>query len=219
MWFSGSDGSTYQTGYALSLNGVNWVAHPDNPVLPVGSNGSWDEQEANAPAVIKDGGLYKMWYTGCDALYEECSVGFAASLNEHDWVKHPGNPVLMGAPGEWDEGFIGWPAVLKNGDMFEMWYSSNGKIGRATSSNGVFWTKDANNPVLSGGWGGKAVWQPAVLLEDGTYKMWYRQGPAADSSIGYAESADGIHWTPSLRHTVLVPCEMCLLYLPIVMTR
>jgi predicted GH43/DUF377 family glycosyl hydrolase len=217
MWFSGSDGTVYQTGYATSTNGIVWSVHPDNPVLRVGGSGSWDEQEVDAPAVIKGGAVYRMWYTGCDAFYEECSIGLAASLNGTQWLKHPGNPVLTGTAGEWDVGFIGLPAVVKNGDTYEMWYSSNGKIGRATSPNGIYWTKDANNPVLSAGQFGTAVWQPTVVLEGGVYKMWYRQGPVADTSIGYAESSDGVHWTLSPRGTVLVPCEQYEMYLPIIM--
>ena len=86
-----------------------------------------------------------------------------------------------------------------------MWYWSGWQIGRATSSDGILWTKDASNPVLSEGQSGKAVAQPNVLLEGGTYKMWFRQGPADDSSIGYAESPDGVHWTLSPYNPVLTP--------------
>jgi predicted GH43/DUF377 family glycosyl hydrolase len=219
MWYSGSDGGVYQTGYATSPDGIAWSVYAGNPVLRVGGGGSWDEQEADAPAVIKDGAIYKMWFVGCDAFYTTCSIGRAASANGQDWVKNPGNPVLSGTPGEWDEGIIAWPSIIKNGDTYEMWYTANGKIGRATSSDGTYWTKDANNPVLSQGQFGTSVWQPTVLLEGGVYKMWYRQGPATDTTIGYAESSDGIHWTLSPRGSVLVPCEQYELYLPVVMSR
>ena len=158
-----------------------------------------------------------MWYTGCDLGYESCGIGYATSFNGTDWVKHPGNPVLSGTPGEWDEGIIAWPAVIKNGGMYEMWYWSGWKIGHAMSSDGILWTKDANNPVLSAGQFGTAVAQPTVLLQGGVYKMWYRQGPAAHSSIGYATSSDGSHWTLWPRGWVLIPCEECLVYLPVVM--
>lgn len=219
MWFSGSDGGVWQTGYATSPDGVSWSTYAGNPVLAVGGGGSWDAQEADAPAVIKDGSVYKMWYTGCDAFYNACSIGYATSSNGTDWVKHAGNPVLAGTPGEWDEGKITFPAVIKNGDLYEMWYWSGGKIGRATSSNGTLWTKDANNPVLSQGQFGTDVRQPSVLLEGGVYRMWYRQGPNEDSSIGYAESSDGVQWTLWPRGAVLVPCEQYEVYLPVIMKR
>jgi predicted GH43/DUF377 family glycosyl hydrolase len=216
MWYSASDGGVWQTGYATSPDGIEWSIHGDNPVLEVGSPGSWDDKEATAPAVIKDGAVYRMWYGGCDLGYESCGIGFAVSLNGSQWVKHPGNPVLTVTPGEWEGGFA-WPAVIKNGDTYEMWYSSNGKIGRATSPDGIYWTKDANNPVLGHGQFGTAVWQPSVLLEGGVYKMWYRQGTGDDTSIGYAESSDGSHWTLWPRGWVLIPCDQYEVYLPVIM--
>jgi hypothetical protein len=219
MWFSGNDGGIWQTGYATSPDGIAWSIYGGNPVLGAGPPGSWDEQEANGPSVIKDGSVYKMWYHGADAGYNATGIGYATSSNGRDWVKHPGNPVLKGAAGEWDEGFIGWPEVIKNGGTYEMWYWSDGKIGHATSSNGIQWTKDASNPVLSEGQFGTTVAQPSVLLEGGVYKMWYRQGPGDDRSIGYAESPDGTHWTLWPRGWVLIPCEEYEVYLPIIMRR
>ncbi|HJX37807.1 MAG TPA: amidohydrolase family protein, partial [Anaerolineae bacterium] len=53
------------------------------------------------------------------------------------------------------------------------------------------------------------------LLEDGTYKMWFRSGPSGDSSIGYAESLDGIEWTLSPDNPVLTPGRMRYGYLPL----
>jgi hypothetical protein len=58
-----------------------------------------------------------------------------------------------------------------------------------------------------------------VLLEDGTYKMWLREGPADESSIGYAESPDGINWTLSPCNPVLIPGPMPGVWLPLIMQR
>ena len=217
MWFSASDGGPWQTGYAASADGISWDVYAGNPVLAVGASGSWDEFEANAPAVIKDGGLYKMWYMGCDADYTACSIGYATSPDGTTWTKHPDNPVLTGTAGEWDGNAAQWPAVLNNGGAYEMWYTTwSGGIGRATSPDGVHWTKDAGNPVLSEGWDGGKPTQPTVRLVNGTYKMWFRHGPGSDSSIGYAVSTDGIHWTLSPDNPVLTPGQKRYVYLPLV---
>ena len=178
----------------VAVSQTEWVEYPGNPVLDKGEGGTWDDGFVSCPTVLHDGSEYKMWYCGHDA--SNYRIGHATSADGVDWVKHPGNPVLSSTPGEWDEGFIGWPAVVKNGGTYEMWYWSDGKIGHATSSNGTYWTKDSSNPVLSAGQFGTTVAQPSVLLEGGVYKMWYRQGPADDRSIGYAESPDGVNWTP-----------------------
>jgi hypothetical protein len=188
-----------------------------NPVLRVGASGAWDELEANAPAVIKEAGVYKMWYHGCTEGYGTCAIGYAISPDGKNWTKHAENPVLEGGTGEWDEGMAASPAVIRNGSSYEMWYWGMGGIGRATSHDGTQWTKDASNPVLTEGWNGMSVGQPFVLLEGGTYRMWLRQGLPSDSSIGYAESSDGIHWTLSPCNPALIPGYMPGLWLPMVM--
>lgn len=205
MWFSGTDGGLWQVGYATSPDGVAWTLYAGNPVLRVGPSGSWDGMEANAPAVIKDSGLFKMWYVGCDAEYTACSIGYATSTNGTTWIKYAGNPVLTGTPGQWDGALATWPSVLKNGSTYEMWYTGEHGIGRATSTDGIHWTKYAGNPVLATGWGGGSALQPTVILEGGTYKMWFRHTVGGQISIGYAESPDGIHWTVHPSNPVLTP--------------
>ena len=203
-WYSGSDGGIWQTGYATSTNGIDWAIYDNNPVLATGAEGSWDEQEANGPAVIKDGGIYQMWYHGCNADYSICSIGYATSANGLDWVKHPGNPVLTGAGGEWDESYMFWPSVVKDGSTYKMWYLSlDGEIGLATSPDGVSWTKYADNPVLSEGWDGVEIKNHTVITDSGSFKMWLNSGTGASLGIGYAESTDGISWTMSISNPVL----------------
>lgn len=204
MWYSGSDGGPWQTGYATSTDGVDWSIHAGNPVLTVGGGGSWDGQEADGPTVIKDDGLYKMWYHGCDADNTACSIGYATSTNGRDWSKYAGNPVLTGTGGEWDAGTALWPSVVKDGGTYKMWYNGGGgRIGLATSPDGVNWTKEATNPVLTEGWGGQAAYAHTVSREGGTYKMWLRSGAGDSIGIGYAESDDGIDWTMSISNPLL----------------
>jgi predicted amidohydrolase YtcJ/predicted GH43/DUF377 family glycosyl hydrolase len=215
MWYSGAADGPWQTGYATSTNGIDWNVYADQPVLKLGEVGDWDELEADAPAVIKDGGSYEMWYHGCNADYKACGIGYATSANGTEWDKDAANPVLVGTPGAWDEAQVMWPAVVKSGSTYMMWYTSHDQIGLATSPDGNTWTKEVTNPVIEEGWNGGIAVQPSVLLEDGTYKMWFRSGPSGDSSIGYAESLDGIEWTLSLDNPVLTPGHTG--YLPLVL--
>jgi hypothetical protein len=209
MWFSGAGTSgPWQTGYATSTDGLDWEIYSSNPVLEVGAPGSWDEQEANGPTVLKDGAVYKIWYHGCNLDYSECSIGYATSGDGINWTKYAGNPVLEATPGEWDESGLGWPRVIKNGATFEMWYRSAGKTGHATSPDGIVWTKYTANPVLSGSWDGGAAGTPSLILEGDTYKMWASGGADETRGIGYFESSDGIHWTQPVSNPILLPGEV-----------
>ena len=96
MWYSGGpNAGSWHTGYATSTNGIDWNIYSGNPVLLAGDPGAWDEAEADAPAIINDGGTYKMWYHGCNSDYSVCSIGYAESPDGIDWTKH-GSPVLTG---------------------------------------------------------------------------------------------------------------------------
>jgi predicted GH43/DUF377 family glycosyl hydrolase len=86
-----------------------------------------------------------------------------------------------------------------------MWYTGGqgpllGQIGYATSTDGIFWQKYGNMPVMeegpSGSWDHQAVGWPTVVIVNDTCHMWYTG--ASDEivvQIGYATSTDGINWT------------------------
>lgn len=75
------------------------------------------------------------------------------------------------------------------------------------------WTKNKNNPVLAKGepfnYDFYAISDCWVLFDDGIYKMWYTSGGAVlpnetlHSSISYATSVDGIHWTKYVNNPVM----------------
>jgi len=69
MWYGGVDQSDFygqQTGYAFSLDGINWTKSANNPILFNGNTGDWDDNTASFPSVLFDGDTLKMWYTGKD---------------------------------------------------------------------------------------------------------------------------------------------------------
>src|SRR6266480_932180 len=61
------------------------------------------------------------------------------------------------------------------------------------------WTRASNEPILSSQgstWESAGTFNPAVILHNGKIVMLYRaQDAAGTSRLGYAESADGIHFT------------------------
>src|SRR5271165_6708133 len=61
------------------------------------------------------------------------------------------------------------------------------------------WHRISENPILSpegDGWESAGTFNPAVVMHDGKYVMLYRaQDKRGTSRLGYAESADGVHFT------------------------
>ena len=110
--FTGSTNLSAQT---------TWTKYIGNPVLDLGSAGSWDDTGVILPSVIFDSNDYKMWYHGDDG--NATRIGYATSADKIIWVKSGANPVLdLGAVGSWDESSILEPTVLFDGSIYHMWF-------------------------------------------------------------------------------------------------
>ena len=94
MWYNGFDGAKYRVGYATSADGVTWTKDAGNPVLDIGTGGAWDNTHITYPGVIKDGGTYKMWYSGDDGT--NIRIGLANSSDGVGWTKGAGRIVVVG---------------------------------------------------------------------------------------------------------------------------
>jgi len=212
LWYTGKNASgTYQIGYATSNDGSTWSKH-GAPVLTPGSAGSWDSVQVGTPSVVKDGSVYKMWYSGTNnasgTSVRNSQIGYATSNDGISWSRSSSStPVLsLGASGAWDSYNIFLPAVVKVNDTdYRMWFTgvnatstSNPGIGYATSTDGITWTK-YKNPDVSGTpyndstpvvWPGNAgSWKAqraygATVIQDGSYfRMWF-SGLETDSCGG-----------------------------------
>ena len=216
MWFTGqADGTggdkSTQIGYATSTDGKTWTKYATNPVLKVGSSGSWDSKNVSAPYVIFDSGVYKMWYSGGgDPATSTPAIGYATSTDGINWEKYAQNPVLtVGPTGSWDSLYIAGASVLVDGNTYKIWYmGSDGEepflkaqIGYATSSDGVSWVKHTGNPALatSATTAWDSVFFPRVVYNGRFYDMWYSgfnviPPLSIEVGIGHASSFDGILW-------------------------
>jgi beta-1,2-mannobiose phosphorylase / 1,2-beta-oligomannan phosphorylase len=181
-----------------------WTKLAGNPVLSTGTSGAWDDRWVFSPSVILDSSTYKMWYSANSAASTGMKIGYASSINGTDWTKPGVVSVLSPTAGTWDANGVSYPTVIKEDTTYKMWYTGTdaaniGRVGTATSNDGIAWTKHGGNPVLSvgaaGSWDSSFVGMTSVVKVDGVYKMWYRGGSATGGGIGYAISSDGLVWS------------------------
>ncbi|MEK7848750.1 MAG: hypothetical protein AAB270_07485, partial [Chloroflexota bacterium] len=171
---------------------------------------------AGTPSVIKDSGLYKMWYS---VLGEsgKLEIRHATSTNGVNWTAI--GTALTGTAASWDSDSVGSPSVYLDEGVFRLWYTGVGSdarpaIGYATSTDGLNWAKHPRNPVLTGALGtfeDTGVLHPSVLWDasQALWKMWYSGRAEGGQSvgtlkIGYATSPDGIMWTKHATNPVMV---------------
>lgn len=127
---------------------------------------------------------------------------------------YAGNPVLTpGAGGSWDATWVVDPWLVNDGTQLVCYYAGIGtgdfQIGRATSPDGITWTKYAGNPIITGtagNWDGSGCNFPTVWYDPGDtpkWRMWYTGfgsgATAGRTAVGYAYSSDGLSWTKVAR--------------------
>jgi len=219
MWYDANwdDPGTNNTGigHATSVDGVDWLRDPLNPVL-VPTADSWDSRTVSQATVLFNSSdtLFHMWYVGWGpTLYDPSNIGHATSTDGGNWTKDS-NPVFNhGSPGNWDDAFIAGPCVLLIDTMYHMWYdgwkneSAGNGIGYATSADGISWQKNPANPVFNPGnstsWDYPEVRGPNVIYDGSRFHMFYTGGKWATYDIGYSHSTDGINWTKYRDNPVL----------------
>ena len=151
MWYTGEPSHTgipgAATGYATSTDGIHWVKYAGNPVLEKGTTSEWDNHSATTPKVVKEGGLYHMFYRGTQ-LGNDFRTGHAYSVDGKNWTKCNQNPVLTPGPsGSWDDRRVGPGQVIIQDGVFKMWYTGIGYSG--TGYQVGYATYNENSPPIA----------------------------------------------------------------------
>ena len=183
-------------------NGV-WEKYPGNPVL-----GGADIGTCFDPFVIKEGDLYRMWFS----WRPFDSIAHTDSRDGISWSRP--RIVLSPNPGSGWEDKVNRASVVQNSTGFHMWYTGQtiGKsdIGYATSTNGINWQRMSSQPVLRSGvgWEKNSVMSPHVIYDNrnSIFRMWYSGGDQFEpDAIGYAESQNGFNWVKHQNNPIFTP--------------
>ena len=210
MWYTGiSDNGLGFILYAYSDNGLNWTKYSKTPVLFPDSSGDWDSYHVSPGPVIKEDGIYKMYYSGWKNMDGEWYVGLATSLDGINWTKYQNNPILSGS--DWDL-HIGAQSIIKKDNTYYMFYTGSPElygryiynVGVATSKDGYNWQKYSGNPVMTKTqiWEGTGVAFPSVIYENGVFKMIYEGVKQENSALGSAYSYDGYTWEKNSKNPI-----------------
>jgi sucrose-6-phosphate hydrolase SacC (GH32 family) len=196
------------------FTGRAFTKYGSNPILQPGSAGQWDEALVTNPWVIYDHDehLWKMWYAGGNNA-GELKIGYAtAPTSFGSWTKHENNPVL--SPNGSEIKFYNLSVLRESATSYKMLYNTDdpagpSKIGLATSTDGIHWTKYSGNPVISGGGGGwmnASVFAPRTFRRvNGQYQIYFsgKQTTTGYSKNGIATSTDLINWSFSVSNPIL----------------
>ncbi len=164
---------------------------------PLVSRDQIDPYFTASSCVMIDEGIWKMWYLSCTGWEgvegkprHSYHIRYAESDDGVAWVRS-GRVCIDYRPA--DEYAISRPSVLKDGDLYRMWYSYRGesyRIGYADSHDGVTWTRkdeEAGIDVSPEGWDSEMIEYPCVFDHEGRRYMLYNGNGYGATGIGLAE--------------------------------
>jgi hypothetical protein len=187
----------------------------DEPVLPLGGLGEFDEFGTYPISVIRDGEEFRAYYAGwtrCESVPFNVAIGMATSIDAVTFERVGRGPIIGYSP---DEPFVmSGPKIRRFGDTWYLFYIAGRlwkrvdgraepvyKIRMATSEDGLTWTKFGRDLIESRIEPDEAQASPDVIYRNGSYHMFfcYRysanyRGKEFGYRIGYANSTDLLTW-------------------------
>lgn len=130
--YDGRKEPTFVIKYATSNDGINWETNTDICI-----DSTYEGESFARPWVIKDKGIYKMWFSsrGPEGYRDEDGqhyvLDYAESIDGKSWERKTEKFNLVGESDGWDAGMTAYGTVVKGKDQYYMLYNGNdfGKTG------------------------------------------------------------------------------------------
>lgn len=118
--------SVYIIKTAISKNGIDFETN-DHICI----NSEYEGEALARPWVIKDGDIYKMWFSTRGSLNfrhkngQHYTISYAESKDGLNWVRYPNKFNLTTSESGWDSEMIEYSSVLQHNDKYYMFYNGN----------------------------------------------------------------------------------------------
>lgn len=109
----------YNIKYAESDNGVDWER---DGIIAIDYEAK-DEYAFGRPFVLKENGVYKMWYAYRGEYYK---IGYAESKDGKTWSRKDNQAGIAVSDVGWDSEMIEYPYIFDYGESRYMLYNGNG---------------------------------------------------------------------------------------------
>jgi len=193
---------------------ITFTDYGNNPVLSI-YNAPGFPKSVSQSKIFYDNGLYKMYYIHEYYNGKGGTVWYAESLDGINWTNKLNQPVLdSDSSGTWDDYGIAPGAIIKDGNIYRLYYNSyqhtimHHNVGIAFSTDGITWTRNPA-PIFSGdSLLNFYTFVSSVIKVNSIYYMYYWSSPITNfnaSVINVATSSDGINWVKYSGNPILSP--------------
>lgn len=136
MWYVSCTGWTVEKGqteplylirYAESQDGINWTKYNTNCL-----DYKFSKEAIGRPCVVKQGGLYKMWYCFRGSIdyrtnkEQSYRIGYAESNDGLKWTRKDDEAGIDRSEDGWDSEMMEYPYVYEHRGKTYMLYNGNG---------------------------------------------------------------------------------------------
>ncbi len=181
MYLSGSSVLNSKfVGIATSGDGTSWTLSSSNPLVSKATSPAFGQQEICDVAVVKDGPLFRMYFSGANTAGGIYKIGYGESYDGYDWDLQETVFLDLGSASTFDVTQIMSPGVLYDDGIIYMYYSGDNtteeEIGLATFKSWLVNKGMPTNPVLgtTGAYDSTHLLDPCVLKStSGVYTMFY----------------------------------------------
>ncbi len=219
IWYAGrptqtADGGNYGLGYAISSNGTDWEAHPENPLIS--EDGGWDADNMDAIVVLWDDVReeYVLAYQGYDIAGGTWGMGVYTSPDGIAWTAYADGNRVLDFSRSIDGVTYCWPLTLTHVDGYVGYLAGQPSSGQNVCQMYAFASDELQtrfeptaNAVLQAGpeaYDQAGMVSAAVVELDGTWYMFYVGFEYWEQMAGYqvshqhqlnlATSTDGVTW-------------------------
>jgi hypothetical protein len=187
----------FHVGLVISTDGGKSYERPN--LAPVLGRNPHDPYITGAPFVLRDEGIFRMWYISGTKWEKEgpgskakhyYTVKYAESDDGLVWRTNAN----LCLPYDANEYAIARPVVRKLNDHFEMWFTFRGgentyRLGFATSHDGREWTREPapiEIDVSSSGWDSEMICYGYPFEHDGRLYALYNGNSYGSTGVGLA---------------------------------
>jgi hypothetical protein len=179
-------------GLAISEdNGKTFKRYSSGPLL---DRSIYDPSFTASSCVLLENGVWRMWYLSClgwdgSGKQHRYHIKYAESHDGLSWQRNGLVCIDFKSPAEYA---ISRPCVVKEQNIYKMWYSCRGaayRIGYAESQDGLLWDRHDENvgiDVSETGWDSEMIEYPFVFDHAGMHYMFYNGNGYGQTGIGYA---------------------------------
>jgi hypothetical protein len=162
----------------------------DKPVFAGTGTDTWDQKIRERGYILRENGMYHMWYTGYrEGANQTRSLGYASSTDGLTWTRYAGNPIYTAT---WVEDMT----VIKSGKTYYMFAEGENDVAHLlTSTDRITWKElgpldiryTNHQPLAQGPYGTPTIWREK--------NVWYLFYERKDQAVWLATSSDGKVWT------------------------